>query len=209
MPETVDLEKHINSQAGRLLNLKPGWDGSNSPAISEAAIVAACNVLRHPGYLTPCSNGGVQIDWAGGVELAFTPDGKQEFDDESARASFPDGKGLEAQLRETLNNLLRAAARVDDWLSQLHCVCPNFGNTIDKAQEALMLPINSTPIAADKERDSGRRLLWVIENEIAVHESKSGFWCQGTGDHSDYQQSGYHSDPIAAIDAALKETKSK
>lgn len=48
------------------------------------------------------------------------------------------------------------------------------------------------------------RLKWIIENEIAIHESPHGFWCQGVVDHDEYQQAGYFPDATTAIDAAMQ-----
>ncbi len=76
----ADLEPYIQKQMDKLRQLKPNWDGEGSPIISEAAIIAAANVLRHMGQLTPCSDGGVQIDWSNFVEMTFGPDGKQDFE---------------------------------------------------------------------------------------------------------------------------------
>jgi hypothetical protein len=59
--------------------LKPNWDGDGGLPISEAAIVAAGKVLESKGQLTPCSDGGVQIDWPN-AELKFLPSGEQDFD---------------------------------------------------------------------------------------------------------------------------------
>lgn len=65
-----------------LQTLADGWNGRYSVPITEAAIEAAEAVVRSLGQLTPCSNGGVQIDWPR-AEIAFGPDGEQEFDDEA------------------------------------------------------------------------------------------------------------------------------
>jgi len=71
---TGDLE----SQAAQLRALQPGWDSYGAPKIDERAIQKALNVCRQAPQLTPCSDGGVQIDWSG-AEITFGPDGAQEF----------------------------------------------------------------------------------------------------------------------------------
>ena len=70
----------IKEQVDHLLALQEGWDGDGGKPITKAAVKAVINLLLHSKpHLTPCSNGGVQIDWPNG-EIAFGPDGKQEFD---------------------------------------------------------------------------------------------------------------------------------
>jgi hypothetical protein len=56
--------------ADRLRSLAPNWDSYGAKAVSEPAIAAALKVLESTGQLTPCSDGGVQIDWPGG-EISF------------------------------------------------------------------------------------------------------------------------------------------
>ena len=74
-------------EAEGLRALEPGWDGYGAPKISEAAIQAALRTLRDTGKLTPLSSGGVQIDFQS-AEIAFKPNGEQEWDDEILSTIF-------------------------------------------------------------------------------------------------------------------------
>ena len=62
----------------RLMSLLPGWDGGDAPLISSRAMNAALDVLETRGQMTPCSDGGVQIDWPN-AKIRFARDGSQDF----------------------------------------------------------------------------------------------------------------------------------
>lgn len=57
-------------------------------------------------------------------------------------------------LVKALNNLLRQASLVDAWLAGLHCACPNFGDTLEKAQEVLMVALKAAESAMNPQQDS-------------------------------------------------------
>jgi hypothetical protein len=54
------------------LNLRAGWDGPNSAAISKAAVITAQGILepvlasteyQNAPFIVPCSDGSLQLEW--------------------------------------------------------------------------------------------------------------------------------------------------
>ena len=68
-------------RVAHLRNLPQGWNGPDSPAVSEAALKTASVVLSTPGHAVPAHNGGIQIEWhEQGIDFEFViaPDGREE-----------------------------------------------------------------------------------------------------------------------------------
>ena len=76
----VSLPDRLAVRIEELSNLQPNWDSYGGTPPTQSAIQAASLLISSPCQLTPCSDGGVQIDWACGAEITFRPDGSQEFD---------------------------------------------------------------------------------------------------------------------------------
>lgn len=70
-----------------LARLKPNWDGYGAPAISEAAIDRAMDILWTVRRcvrprIVPTARGGVQLEWYGvdeEIEVEVLPDGSAEY----------------------------------------------------------------------------------------------------------------------------------
>ena len=75
-----DHSQQYKQNIQELAVLPANWDSYGAPPPTREALLAAENLLQSKATLVPRSNGGVQIDWPGGSEISFNPDGSQEFD---------------------------------------------------------------------------------------------------------------------------------
>lgn len=87
--EANDHSQKYKQNIQELAVLPANWDSYGAPPPTREALLAAENVLQSKATLVPRSNGGVQIDWPGGSEISFNPDGSQEFDDVAVAAERP------------------------------------------------------------------------------------------------------------------------
>lgn len=81
----INRKHEESAAAGRGLDgleqvsrLKPGWDSYGGDPPSEKAKAVARIMLGSPAWVTPCSDGGIQIEWhehGWDVEIVIGPDG--------------------------------------------------------------------------------------------------------------------------------------
>lgn len=76
--------RHTKAYLDELGTLPDDWDSYEGKTPTEAARAAAWrfvqSIVNGRFQFTPCLDGGIQIDTWGGDELAWGPDGEQEFD---------------------------------------------------------------------------------------------------------------------------------
>tara|TARA_R110000868_G_scaffold64453_1_gene193479 strand:+ start:629 stop:1399 length:771 start_codon:yes stop_codon:yes gene_type:complete len=101
--EASDHSQEYKQRIQELAVLPENWDGYGAPPPSMPALLAAEKLLHSKAGIFPMPDGGIQVEWPDFIDLAFGPDGSQDYDPECSADGW---KKRSAEAREWFNSIL-------------------------------------------------------------------------------------------------------